>query len=187
MARPCGELAVAHGAQLPAERLLGDRDAELLEDPLCQIDQPPTHHAVDCRNWPTLDHTSVRSAMRVVVLGRLPRRLSVQQTVRARTVNLIYSISDDLKPDTANHRRLSARRAIINCGERQKPTGLRAVFRLLRQTTQLGRTKISAQWYRSRHDEPPAFAMLNQTRAHRGIARESKFQGPGISPLGSPA
>ena len=47
------------------------------------------------------------------------------------------------------------RRAIINCGERQKPTGLRAVFRLLRQTTQLGRTKISAQWYRSRHDEPP--------------------------------
>ncbi|MGC2437354.1 MAG: hypothetical protein WA478_11750, partial [Pseudolabrys sp.] len=42
------------------------------------------------------------------------------------------------------------------------------------------RTKISAQWYRSRHDEPPAFAMLNQTRAHPGIARESKFQGPGI-------
>src|SRR5207248_7123745 len=94
-----------------------------------------------------------------------------------------HPISDDLKPDTANHRRLSARRAIINCGERQKPTGLRAVFRLLRQTTQLGRTKISAQWYRSRHDEPPAFAMLNQTRAHPGIARESKFQGPGIIAL----
>ena len=33
MARPCRELAIAHGAQLPAERLLGDRDAELLEDP----------------------------------------------------------------------------------------------------------------------------------------------------------
>ena len=31
MARPCGELAIAHGAQLPAERLLGDRDAELLK------------------------------------------------------------------------------------------------------------------------------------------------------------
>ena len=26
--------------------------------------------------------------------------------------------------------------------------------------------------------------MLNQTRAHPGIARESKFQGPGISGLG---
>src|SRR5712675_751820 len=56
MARPCGELTIAHGAQLPAERLLGDRDAELLEDPLCQIDQPPTHHAVDCRNRATLNH-----------------------------------------------------------------------------------------------------------------------------------
>ena len=29
--------------------------------------------------------------------------------------------------------------------------------------------------------KPPAFAMLNQTRAHPGIARESKFQGPGMS------
>ena len=45
--------------------------------------------------------------------------------------------ADDLKPGTANHRRLSTRRAIISCGERQKPTGLRTVFRLLRQTTQL--------------------------------------------------
>src|SRR6478609_5946383 len=114
-------------------------------------------------------------------LDGCPRRLSVQQTVRAALVEVQHPISDDLKPDTANHRRLSARRAIINCGERQKPTGLRAVFRLLRQTTQLGRTKISAQWYRSRHDEPPWFAMLNQTRAHPGIARESKFQGPGIT------
>src|SRR6516165_10695193 len=180
MARPCGELAIAHGAQLPAERLLGDRDAELLEDPLCQIDQPPTHHAVDCRNRPTLDHAGDGLALDVVELGRLPRRLSVQQTVRAPLVEVQHPISDDLKPDTANHRRLSTRRAIINCGERQKPTGLRAVFRLLRQTTQLGRTKISAQWYRSRHDEPPAFAMLNQTRAHPGIARESKFQRPGV-------
>src|SRR4029077_1102480 len=68
MARPCRELAVAHGAQLPAERLLGDRDAELLEDPLCQIDQPPTHHAVDCRNRPTLDHAGDGLALDVVEL-----------------------------------------------------------------------------------------------------------------------
>src|SRR5947207_14542975 len=36
-----------------------------------------------------------------------------------------------------------------NCGERQKPTGLRAVFRLLRQTTQLGRTKIRSEEHTS--------------------------------------
>ena len=79
--------------------------------------------------WPTLDHASDGLALDVVELGRLPRRLSVQQTVRAPLVEVQHPISDDLKPDTANHRRLSARRAIINCGERQKPTGLRAVFR----------------------------------------------------------
>jgi hypothetical protein len=34
VARPGRESAVAPGAQLPAGRLLGDRDAEFLEDPL---------------------------------------------------------------------------------------------------------------------------------------------------------
>src|SRR5262249_25950684 len=38
-----------------------------------------------------------------------------------------------------------------------------------------------AQWCRSRHDEPPGFAMLNLTRLHLGIAHESQFQGLGIS------
>ena len=42
--------------------------------------------------------------------------------------------------------------------------------------------KILAQWCRSRHDEPPGFAMLNLTRLHLGIAHESQFQGLGISP-----
>src|SRR5262249_57568841 len=35
--------------------------------------------------------------------------------------------------------------------------------------------------YRSRHDEPPWFAILNLTRPHQGIAQESRFQGLGIS------
>src|SRR6478736_7720637 len=81
---------------------------------LCQIDQPPTHHAVDCRNRPTLDHAGDGLALDVVELGRLPRRLSVQQTVRAPLVEVQHPISDDLKPDTANHRRLSTRRAVID-------------------------------------------------------------------------
>src|SRR5258706_3756302 len=36
VARSGREFAVAHGAQLPAERLLGDRDAEFLEDPFAR-------------------------------------------------------------------------------------------------------------------------------------------------------
>jgi len=55
VARSGREFAVAHSAQLPAERLLGDRDAEFLEDPLRQIDQPPAHHAMDRRDRAALD------------------------------------------------------------------------------------------------------------------------------------
>src|SRR6185369_11407179 len=43
---------------------------------------------------------------------------------------------------------------------------------------------ILTQWCRSRHDEPPGFAMLNLTRLHLGIAHESQFQGLGISRCG---
>jgi hypothetical protein len=50
VARPGRESAVAHGAQFPAERLLGDRDAEFLEDPLRQIDQPLADNIV---HWMT--------------------------------------------------------------------------------------------------------------------------------------
>src|SRR5262249_23484055 len=62
-----------------------------------------------------------------------------------------------------------------------KPASLRPVFGLPCQTTNLWRIKILAQWCRSRHDEPPGFAMLNLTRLHLGIAHESQFQGLGIS------
>src|SRR3954454_25087186 len=50
MARAGRELAVVHGPQLPAQRLLGDGEAELLPEPLDQIDQAPAHHAVDGRD-----------------------------------------------------------------------------------------------------------------------------------------
>jgi len=36
MERTSRELAIAHGPQFPAERLLGDRDPELLEQPLAK-------------------------------------------------------------------------------------------------------------------------------------------------------
>jgi hypothetical protein len=42
MARPCRELAVAHGAQFPTERLLGDRDAEFFEDCVRSISRQRT-------------------------------------------------------------------------------------------------------------------------------------------------
>src|SRR5215475_14466025 len=82
VARPGREFAVAHGPELPAECLLGDRDTEFLKYPLRQIDQPPAHHAVDRRDRTTFDHAGKCSTLTVVELGWLPRRLAVQETIR---------------------------------------------------------------------------------------------------------
>src|SRR5665811_2092123 len=50
MARAGRQLPVTHRAKLPAQRLFGDRDAELLVYPLRKIDQPPAHDTVDRRD-----------------------------------------------------------------------------------------------------------------------------------------
>jgi len=49
MARPGGELAIAHLPQCPAQSRLADHDPELLEQPLRQVGEAPADHTVDCR------------------------------------------------------------------------------------------------------------------------------------------
>ena len=128
VARSGRELAVAHGAQLPAECLLGDRDAEFLEDPLRQIDQPPAHHAMDRRDRATLDHAGDGLTLEVIELGRFTWRLAVQESVRPASVEAQHPVPDDLKPDAADLGRLGACRTIIDRRKRQQPSGLRTVF-----------------------------------------------------------
>ena len=55
MARTGRELAIVHGPQLARQRLLGDGEAELLPEPLNQIDQAPAHPAVNGRDRTLLD------------------------------------------------------------------------------------------------------------------------------------
>ena len=143
------ELAIAHGAQFPAHRLLGDRDAELLEDPLRQIDQPPAHHAMDRRDRAALDHPRDRQALSIIELGGLARRFAVPQPVGAVRVEPDHPVPDDLKTDAADLGRLGAHCAVIDSRKSQKPSGLRAVFRLLCQAAELRGIKILAQRYRS--------------------------------------
>src|SRR5262245_4007534 len=97
----------------------------------------------------------------VVELGRLPCRLAIQETVRTAGVEAQHPVPDDLKSDTADLGRLGARCPIVDIRECEKPASLRPVFGLPCQTANLWRTKILAPWCRSRHDEPPGFAMLN--------------------------
>ena len=52
MTRPRRELAIAHGAQHPAQRLLGDADPELLPNALAKIHDAPPDHAMDSRDRP---------------------------------------------------------------------------------------------------------------------------------------
>jgi hypothetical protein len=75
--------AVADGAQLSAERLLGDRDAELLEDPLrliSAVSAPRGAQAGRSRS------PGDRLALSLSLEGRA-RRLAVQETVRPCALN----------------------------------------------------------------------------------------------------
>ena len=81
MARTSRELAIAHGPQFPAERLLGDRDPEFLEQPLAKIDDPPAHDPMDRRNRPALNDGGKRRPVRAIEPGRLARRFAVDEAI----------------------------------------------------------------------------------------------------------
>ena len=67
------KLAIAHLAQHAAECLLGDDDAEFLENPLPEIDDPPAHDPMNRRDRPALDDRRERRAIRLVEPRLLPR------------------------------------------------------------------------------------------------------------------
>jgi hypothetical protein len=108
-------------------------------------------------------------------------RFAVQKTIGAMLIEPQHPIPDDLKPNAADLRGLGAGRTVVDRRKCQKPTGLRTVFALFRQIAELRRTKITPQWYRNRHGEPPSFATLNQNPTDLGILHESEFQGFGIT------
>ena len=112
-----------------------------------------------------------------------PGALPFRRPSGPRALNRRHPVADDLKTDAADLRRLSARRTVVDRSKRQKPPGLRAILRLLRQAAEPRRVKILPQSDRTRHGEPPSFATLNQNSRDLGIAKESRFQGLGISPL----
>ena len=75
MAWASRKLAITHLAQHPAQGLLGDDDAELFENPLAEIDDPPPHDPVNRCDRPTLEDRSQRRPMLVVQPRRFPGAL----------------------------------------------------------------------------------------------------------------
>ena len=162
VARTGRELAIVHGAQLPAQGLLGDRDPELLPEPLDQVDQTPAHHAVEGRDGPLLDDGLQGRAMRVGELGGLARRLAVDQALGPMGVELHHPVAHDLHRDPADPGRLGAGCPLIDRGQRQQAPRLRAILGRAGDRAQRSGIKVCPE--RNRHGEPPSFATLNQTR-----------------------
>src|ERR1700726_2060435 len=84
-----GPIAKADGAQFPAQCLLGDDDAEFLEHPLAEIDDPPAHDAMHGRDRAALEYRGERGAMRAVQTRRLSGRLAINQPFRPMALNFI--------------------------------------------------------------------------------------------------
>src|ERR1700720_3845722 len=93
MARPRRELAKTHVSQFPAERLLGDLKAKLLEQPPREIDQPPANDAMDGWDGAVLHRPPQHLALAVVENAGGARRLAVpsgplalKRTPQSRTI-----------------------------------------------------------------------------------------------------
>ena len=80
-------IAPSVGAQLPAERLLGDGDPKFLENPLRQIDQPPAHHAMDRSDRAIVDHAGDGLALGVMSSDGWPGDLPSSSPSRPRALN----------------------------------------------------------------------------------------------------
>src|ERR1700729_2409602 len=142
-----------------AQRLLGDDDAEFLVNPLAEINDPPSHHAVNGRDRTALDDRGQRGSVQIVQSRRLSGRLAIDQAVRPVSVEFEHPIANDLKRHTANLRRLGASCALVNRRQSQKPPCLRTILRSFRGSPDHLRVKIGPK--RNGHGDPPLFATLN--------------------------
>jgi hypothetical protein len=132
MARTGRELAIAQSPQLPAQGLLRDREAELLPEPLDQIDQAPAHHAVDGRNGTLVNEGLQGLSVLIVEPRRGPWRPASQEPLRSLGVEAQHPIPHDLQRHAANLSRLGARGPIIDRRQSQKAPGLIGITRALR-------------------------------------------------------
>jgi len=147
------ELAKAHRAQFPAERLHRDRDAEFLENPLAEIDEPPAHDAVNRRDWTLLDHLGERHPVGVFELRRLAWRLLIDETAGAMGVELHDPVTHNLQCHAADFRSLDARRPLVDRSQSQQAPRLRPVFCLAGYHAQLQCIEIGSE--RNWHGESP--------------------------------
>ena len=126
-----GELPEAHGPKFPAEGLLADRNAELVEHPLRQINQPPADHAMSRRYRARFNDPHQSPPLLVAQERRVARRLAVHEAGRPLRVEGQYPVPDRLQPDTTDLGGLGPRPAVIDRSQRQQAPGLIGIGRPL--------------------------------------------------------
>ena len=73
------------------------------------------------------------------------RGLAVDQTTRSFHVEAQHPVPDDLQPDIADTRRVTATAAIIDFRQSQKPAGFLASSCPSRQTSQIRTSKVGSE------------------------------------------
>lgn len=176
------QLPEAHGPQFPAQRLFADRNAELFEDPPRQIDEPPAHHPVDCRERAGFDDPHQCLPLLVVEYRQVARRLAVHEAGWSLRIEGEHPIPHRLQPDTANLRGIAARPAVIDRRQPQQAPSLSRIVRPLRQRAQLRGVVILPNPNRSGHGKPPIVCHIDSEFYRFGNPpRESRSAGFGIN------
>src|SRR5260221_2252993 len=187
MPGPGRQLAQAQGTQFLAHRLLGEREPELLPDPLDQIDDAPTYDAMDRRVRPSLDNLEQGRPLPLVQQRRLARCLAGLKARRTVGVEAQDPIAHRLQPDAADRGSSRTRLAGIDRGQRQQASNLARINRRTGETAKLGRVKIRAERNRSCHSEPHQSDRLGESYSSRfgNRPRESYSARLGITLLRS--
>ena len=184
MAGPGREFPIAHGAKLPAQGLLRDGDAEFLEDPLPQIDQPPANDPIHRRHRTVLNHRRQRLTLRIVQLWRLSRSLAVHEPVRSLCIEPQHPIPDRLQTDAADPGRIMSRRTVVNLCQGQTSPRMPTISRSPGQHPQIPRREILAERNCRCHHIPLCPRAQKNHDLPRAVnpEHESNSQGLGITP-----
>jgi hypothetical protein len=127
---------------------------KLVVKPLPEIDDPPADDAVYRRVRTAFDDRCKSDKMRGVQKRRLAGRLLVDQPLRPQSVELDNPVSNHLQGHATHLGRLVAGGAVVNLGQRQKPSRLSCILRRSSRSPNLHSVKIQPK-RRPTHGEPP--------------------------------
>ncbi|ANH08795.1 hypothetical protein shn_32215 (plasmid) [Shinella sp. HZN7] len=139
---PNSELAIAHGPDFAAERLLAHRNAKLLPQPLRQIAQTPANDAVEIGCRPTLDGLRQGRTLLIVQPRLWAGSLAIDQTLGTAFVEPHDPVTDNLQRDVTEAGGIGTRASIVDRRQRQQSARLSGILRLPRQPPQTVSIKI---------------------------------------------